>query len=61
MWGYKGSITKLVIQDKLEEIPNAVAVNDESSMGDGSIMSYVVPNEDGETYTAYLQGNHLIY
>ena len=60
LWEYKSTITKLVIQDKLEEIPNAIKVSDESELQDKSIMSYVVPNEDGTTYTAYLQGNKKI-
>ena len=61
MWEYKSSITKIVIQNELKEIEGSIKTTDESSMGDGSVMSYVVPNEDGTTYTAYLQSNKKLY
>jgi len=61
MWFYREEITKVIIQNELKEIPNAIASFDESANQDGSIKSYVVLNEDQETYTAYLQGNKIIY
>ena len=61
MWEYKKSITKIVIQNELKEIEGSIKTTDESSMSDGSVMSYVVPNEDGTTYTAYLQSNRKLY
>lgn len=61
MWEYKKNITKIVIQNKLNKIDGAIKVSDESVEKNGSIMSYVVANEDGSTYTAYLQGENAIY
>jgi len=57
MWEYKSSITKIVIQNELKNLENSIKISDESTTQDESIMSYVVPNEDGNTYTAYLQSN----
>jgi len=60
MWKYRESITKIVIQNELKEIEGSIQTTDESSLQDGSVMSYVVPNEDGTTYTAYLQSNRKL-
>lgn len=55
MWAYKENITKVIIQNTMSQIDGAVATADESVLQDGSVRSYVVLNDDGETYTAYLQ------
>jgi len=60
MWKERENITKLIIQNELKPIDNAEFVSDESDKQNGSIMSYLVKNEDNATYTAYLQGNVLI-
>ncbi len=56
IWGYRDSITKIVFENELHEIPNSISF-DISEEGNGSVMSYLVLNDDKETYTAYLQGN----
>ncbi len=66
MWQYKGQITKLIIEDKINEKEGAIANFDESSKQDKSVMSYVVENpkvneEEETTYTAYLQSNEKLY
>ena len=53
---YKGNTTKIVIQNELSPIEGAVEFWDISEAGDGSVMAYAVLNEDGNTYTIYLQG-----
>ena len=53
---YKQNITKIVIQNELKPIENAVEFWDISEAGDGSVMAYAVLNDDGSTYTIYLQG-----
>jgi len=55
MWKENKNITKLIIQNKLNPIENAESESDESVEQDGSVMSYLVKNEDNTTYTAYLQ------
>jgi len=59
IWKYKENTTKIVFQDTLSEIENAVESYDISSEGNGSIMSYVVSNGD-ETYTIYIQGDSKV-
>lgn len=61
MWKYRydGNLTKIVFQNKLEPIENAIESFDESKNQDGSVMSYIVENEDS-TKTAYLQSNNKI-
>ena len=53
---YKYNTTKIVIQSELSPIEGAVEFWDVSEAGDGSVMAYAVLNEDGETYTIYIQG-----
>jgi len=57
---YRNTTSKIVIQNELKPIEGAIQEFDESALQDGSVMSYVVPNEDGTTYTTYLQGNGKI-
>ncbi len=66
MWGYKENITRLVFQDELKPIIDAIASFDESSTQDKSVMSYIVENlkeneTDETSYTAYLQSNEKLY
>ena len=53
---YKLNTTKIVIQNELNPIEEAVEFWDVSEANDGSVMAYAVLNEDGQTYTIYLQG-----
>ena len=53
---YKLNTTKIVIQNKLSPIEEAVEFWDVSEAGDGNVMAYAVLNDDGSTYTIYLQG-----
>ncbi len=57
---YRYNTTKIVIQNKLNPIENAEEFWDISELGDKSVMAYAVLNEDGSTYTIYLQGNEKI-
>ena len=57
---YKYNTTKIVIQNELNPIEEAVESWDVSEAGDGSVMAYAVLNDDGSTYTIYLQGNGKI-
>ena len=53
---YKLNTTKIVIQNELHPIEGAVESWDVSETGDGSVMAYAVLNENGYSYTVYLQG-----
>lgn len=60
IWAQKANITKVVFQNTISEVTGATeaAGSDISSDNSGSIMSYLVPNEDDATkYTAYIQAN----
>ena len=54
---YKLNTTKIVIQNELNPIEEAVEFWDVSEANDGSVMAYAVLNEDGNTYTIYIQGD----
>ena len=53
---YKSSITKIVMEDEMNPKETEL-VWDVSSEKNGSVMSYLVPNEDDTTYTLYLQSD----
>ena len=53
---YKQNITKIVIENELKSIEAAEEFWDVSEASDGSVMAYAVLNEDGSTYTIYIQG-----
>ena len=53
---YKLNTTKIVIQTELNPVENTVESWDVSETNDGNVMAYAVLNEDGNTYTIYLQG-----
>ena len=53
---YRFNTTKIVIQNELHPIEEAVESWDVSEAKDGSVMAYAVLNDDGRTYTIYLQG-----
>ena len=53
---YKLNTTKIVLQTELNPVENAVESWDISEANDGNVMAYAVLNEDGNTYTIYLQG-----
>ena len=57
---YRSTVTKIVIQNKLHPIKEAVESWDVSEANDGSVMAYAVLNDDGSTYTIYLQGSGKI-
>jgi len=66
MWQYKGQITKLIIEDKINVKKGAIASFDESVDQNGSVMSYIIENKkenetEETTYTAYLQSNKKLY
>ena len=53
---YKRNTTKIVIQNELHPIEGAIEFWDVSEANDESVMAYAVLNEDGNTYTVYIQG-----
>ena len=57
---YKLNTTKIIIQNELNPIEGAIQSWDVSEANDGSVMAYAVLNDDGSTYTIYLQGNGKI-
>ena len=57
---YKYNTTKIIIQNKLSPIENAVESWDVSESGDESVMAYAVLNEDGSTYNIYIQGDEKV-
>lgn len=61
MWQYKENISNIIIQDTMNPIENAVLSADESVLQDESVKSYVVLNDDGVTYTAYLQSDGELF
>ncbi len=56
-WAYRGNITKVVFEDKMNEHETSDGlIFDVSALQDKSVMSYLVPNEDNnEMYTLYIQ------
>ena len=60
-WNYRGSITKVVFENKLVPKENAIYSFDVSEEQNGSVMSYLVANEDNASkYTLYIQSNGKI-
>ncbi len=58
IWGYKENIKKIVIQDYMKEIPNAIEVFDISKEKNGGLLAYIVEENGG--YTVYIQGDGRI-
>ena len=58
IWGYKEEIKKIVIQDYIKEIPNAIQVFDISEEKNGGVLAYIVEENGG--YTVYIQGDGKI-
>ncbi|MDE5586817.1 MAG: BspA family leucine-rich repeat surface protein, partial [Bacilli bacterium] len=53
-WAYKDQVKKVVIQDYMKQIPNAIEVFDISEAKNGGVLAYVVEENGG--YTVYIQG-----
>lgn len=61
LWKYKDSITKIVFETEIKEPLNATESWDISESNTGTVMAYVVPNDETKsTYTAYIQGDEEI-
>lgn len=59
---YKPKVTKIIYQNRINPISNALFTVDVSFNQDGSCMAYLVENqEETGTYTIYIQGNDEIY
>ena len=59
---YKPKVTKIIYQNRINPISNALFTVDASLNQDGSCMAYLVENqEETGTYTIYIQGNDEIY
>ena len=61
IWKYKETATKIIFDNKLNPPSGAIETFDISSLGNGTVMAYVVRNEDGTTYTIHIQGKDTIY
>ena len=61
IWEHRDSTTKIVFQNQMQPIENASYTYDMSDAKDGSIMAYVVLNEDQTTHTIYIQSNASMY
>ena len=59
-WAHSETITKVIFQNELKEIPNAIETYDLGTTNPEAIKGYLVVNEDGETHTLYLQGKNGI-
>lgn len=59
IWGYKDSITKIVIQDVISDISGTIQSYDISEKKDGKIIGRIVSNGNN-TFTAYIQGDGKI-
>ena len=58
-WKYRENITKVVFEPEIKEKETKeVYIFDVSERQDGSVMSYLVENEDLSTYTLYLQSKN---
>mgnify|MGYP001623816389 CR=1 FL=1 len=53
---YRYNTTKIIIENELNPIEGATEFWDVSEANDESVMAYAVLNEDGNTYTIYIQG-----
>ncbi len=62
IWKYKSSITKVIFQNRINDIKEAIETFDLSETKNWGVVGYIVPNhEEGEvTYTAYIQGDTKI-
>ena len=59
-WAHSETITKVIFQNELKEISNALETYDLGATNPEAIKGYLVVNEDGETHTLYLQGKNGI-
>lgn len=59
IWGYKSTITKIIIQDEISDIDGTVQSYDISDDKDGKVLGKIVSNGNS-TYTAYIQGDGKI-
>ena len=57
---YRSTVTKIIFQNELNPIEKATEFWDVSESGTENVMAYAVQNEDGKTYTIYIQGEGTI-
>lgn len=60
LWKYKSSITRIVFQPTIGDMPEAVESFDISSVNNSGVMAHIVQNGSASTYTAYIQGDGKI-
>lgn len=60
IWKYRKDVTKIVFEDYIHSHHSEVEVFDISRFNNGSVLGRVVSNEDGETYTIYIQADGMI-
>ena len=60
IWKYKKDVTKVVFEDYIHSHHSEVEVFDLSKFKNGSVVGRVVSNEDGSTYTVYIQADGMI-
>ncbi len=61
LWKHKDAITKVVFQNQKQSVGTVSYSYDISDVSDGSVMAYLVRNNDSSTYTAYIQAEDRIY
>ena len=61
LWKHKDAITKVVFQNQKQSVGTVSYSYDISDTSDGSVMAYLVRNNDSSTYTAYIQAEDRIY
>ena len=62
LWAHRATVTKMVFQDEIREIPDTVYQYDISEDNNGSVMArLIVDPEDSTKHIAYIQGDGGIY
>ena len=62
LWAHKSTVTKMVFQDEIREIPDTVYQYDISADKNGSVMARLIVDPDDSTkHIAYIQGDGGIY
>lgn len=56
-WNYRNSITKIIFQNEISNIENAIYSWDISQEQNKGVMAYLVLNKDTTTHTVYIQSN----
>ena len=62
LWAHVSTVTKIIFQDEIRQIPNTVYEYDISADGNNSVMARIIVDPDDSTkHIAYIQGDDGIY